>query len=101
MDIPHGTKFIGVGTNLKYYVLRGTDYFDITPIRLTTAAGDVTFSATDGSSVITVTDVAHGALLNDFVTFSGTTSLGGNITSTVLNAEYEITSIIDADSIHC
>jgi len=93
-----GTKYIGVGTNLKYYVLRGTDYFDITPIRLTTAAGDVTFSATDGSSVITVTDVAHGALLNDFVTFSGTTSLGGNITSTVLNAEYEITSIIDADS---
>jgi hypothetical protein len=93
-----GTKYIGVGTNLKYYVLRGTDYSDITPIRLTTTAGDVTFSATDGSSVITVTDVAHGALLNDFVTFSGTTSLGGNITSTVLNAEYEITSIIDADS---
>jgi hypothetical protein len=93
-----GTKFIGVGTNLKYYVLRGTDYFDITPIRLTTAAGDVTFSATDGSSVITVTDVAHGALLNDFVTFSGTTSLGGNITSTVLNAQYEIISIIDSDS---
>jgi hypothetical protein len=93
-----GTKYIGVGTNLKYYVLRGTEYFDITPIRLTTAAGDVTFSATDGSSVITVTDVAHGALLNDFVTFSGTTSLGGNITNTVLNAEYQITSIINANS---
>ena len=82
-----GTKYIGVGTNLKYYVLRGTDYSDITPIRLTTSAGDVTFSATDGSSVITVSDTSHGALINDFVTFSGAVSLGGNITATILNAE--------------
>jgi hypothetical protein len=92
-----GTQYIGVGTNLKYYVFRGA-YFDITPIRLTTSAGDVTFSATDGSSTITVNDVAHGAFINDFVTFSGAVSLGGNITATVLNQEYQITSIIDDDS---
>jgi hypothetical protein len=92
-----GTQYIGVGTNLKYYVFRGA-YFDITPIRLTTSAGDVTFSATDGSSTITVSDVAHGAFINDFVTFSGAVSLGGNITATVLNQEYQITSIIDDDS---
>lgn len=92
------TSYIGAGTNLKYYVLRGTNYFDITPIRATTAAGDVTFSATDGSSTITVTDIAHGALLNDFVTFSGAVSLGGNVTAPILNAEHQVTSVIDANT---
>jgi len=93
-----GTQYIGIGTNLKYYVLRGTAYFDITPIRSTTSAGDVTFSATDGSSTITVTDTSHGALINDFVTFSGAVSLGGNITADILNAEHQITSVINANS---
>jgi hypothetical protein len=92
------TNYIGVGTNLKYYVLRGSDFFDITPLRLTTSAGDVTFAATDGSSTIEVTDTAHGALLNDFVTFSGAASLGGNVTAPILNAEHQITSIIDGNT---
>jgi len=92
------TNYVGLGTNLKYYVLRGSAFFDITPIRATTAAGDVTFAATDGSSTITVSDTAHGALLNDFVTFSGAVSLGGNVTADILNAEHQITSIIDGNT---
>ena len=93
-----GTQLLGVGTNLKYYIERGAAYYDITPIRSTTAAGDVTFAATSGSSTITVSDTAHGALANDFVTFSGAVSLGGNITADVLNKEYQIVSILDANS---
>lgn len=93
-----GAKYLGIGTNLKVYVENGGAIFDITPIRSTTSAGDVTFSATDGSSVITVSDTAHGAVINDFVTFSGAVSLGGNIIADVLNKEYQITSIVDADS---
>jgi hypothetical protein len=88
-----GTRFLGVGTTLKYYIEEGESYNDVTPIRATTAAGDVTFSATDGSSTITVTDTAHGAVSNDFVTFSGASSLGGNITDQVLNQEYQITLV--------
>lgn len=91
-------RFIGVGTNLKFYVTEGTNYSDITPIRDTTTAGDVTFSATDGSSTITVSDTSHGAVLNDFVTFSGAVSLGGNITADVLNQEYEITGVPTANT---
>jgi len=91
-------QLIGLGTNLKYYVERGSAYNDITPIRATTAAGDVTFAATAGSSTITVTDVAHGAIANDFVTFSGAVSLGGNINADVLNQEYQIVSIVDDDN---
>ena len=40
-----GSKYIGVGTNLKYYINEGGGYNDVTPLRTTTAAGDVTFSA--------------------------------------------------------
>ena len=91
-------KYIGVGTHLKYYIDEGGFYNDITPIRLTTAAGDVTFAATNGSYTITVTDASHGAVVNDFVTFSGAASLGGNITAAVLNQEYQITEVVDNNS---
>jgi len=88
-----GTRFLGLGTTFKYYIEEGESFNDITPIRLTTSAGDVTFSATDGSSTITVTDTAHGAVSNDFVTFSGASTLGGNITAEVLNQEYQISLV--------
>jgi len=91
-------KYIGLGTNLKFYVTQGNAFNDVTPIRSTTSAGDVTFAATNGSSTLTVTDTAHGAAVNDFVTFSGAVSLGGNITATVLNQEYQIVSVPDADT---
>ena len=81
-------QYMGVGTNLKYYIDRGGEYNDITPLRLTTAAGDVTFSATNGSSTLVVSDTAHGAVVNDFVTISGAATLGGTITADVLNQEY-------------
>jgi hypothetical protein len=93
-----GQNLLAVGTNLKYYIERGGQYFDVTPIRLTTAAGGVDFAATTGSAIITATDVDHGAQQGDFVTFSGAVSLGGNITATVLNREYVIASIIDDDN---
>jgi hypothetical protein len=83
--------YVGAGTNLKYYIQYGGSYSDITPIRDTTAAGAVTFAATNGSAVITATDAAHGCVTGDFVTFSGAVSLGGNITAAVLNKEYQVT----------
>ena len=91
------TKYMGLGTTFKYYVNLGSNYFDVTPIRATTTNG-IVFSATNGSATITATDNAHGAVVNDFVTISGAVSLGGNITATVLNKEYQITSIPSADT---
>jgi hypothetical protein len=159
-----GSRYLGVGTHLKYYINEGGGYNDITPIRATTAAGDVTFDAVantlsagidalqttipltsstgfppsgliqigseqiryatvtgndlegitrgvngtipaahlSGAAVdcatLTVSDTDHGALDGDFVTFSGAASLGSQITADVLNQEYQITSIIDADN---
>lgn len=93
-----GANLLGLGTNLKYYVERGTALFDITPLRLTTSAGAVTFAATNGSSTVTVTHTAHGARTNDFVTFSGAAGLGGTVTAGVLNAEHQIVNVITADT---
>ena len=92
-------QFIGVGTNEKYYIDRGGAFNDITPLRSTTAAGDVTFAkSATGSPTIVVTDTAHGAVVGDFVTFSGAASLGANITADVLNQEYQIDLIVNNNS---
>ena len=90
-----GNRYVGNGTHLKYYVEEGGGFNDITPLRKTTSAGEVTFSATNGSSTLTVTDANHGCLINDFVTFSGAASLGGAITAAVLNQEYQIQGLLD------
>ena len=93
-----GTSYLGLGTTSKLYVLEGDNYNDVTPIRETTSAGDVTFAAVNGDATLTVSDTAHGAVKGDFVTYSGAASLGGNITSTVLNQEYQIDTIVNANS---
>lgn len=85
-------NLVGVGTNLKFYIERGGNYNDITPIRSVVTLTDP-FTATLGSSVITVADTAHGCANGDFVTFSGATGLGGNITAGVLNTEHQITLV--------
>ena len=85
-------KLVGVGTHLKFYLERGGQYSDITPIRATTTNA-ATFSATNGSTTITVSDSSHGARVGDFVTFSSAVSLGGTITAAILNAEHQIVSV--------
>ena len=93
-----GTSYLGIGTHLKYYLEEGAAFNDITPLRVTTAAGAATFAATNGSSTLTVTDTNHGANENDFVTFSGAASLGGLVTAAVLNQEYQIASVVNTSS---
>ena len=159
-----GSSYVGAGTHLKYYINEGGGYYDITPIRATTAAGDVTFAAAantlngdvaaedttitltsassfpetgivkinseiilyasisgndltgltrgyDGTTVaahtsgdavlcstLTVSDTAHGAEDNDFVTFSGAVTLGDQITADILNQQYQISHVVDDDT---
>ena len=92
------TKYLSVGTTVKYYVKEGDNFYDVTPIRATTSAGDVTFSASNGSSTVTVADTSHGASKGDYVTYSGAASLGGLVIAAALNQEYSIDSIVNANS---
>jgi hypothetical protein len=91
-------NLIGVGTNLKFYILKGNDYYDITPIRKTVVLSNP-FTATLNSDVITVTELDHGCVDGDFVTFSGAgiTGLGGNITASVLTGTFQLT-YVDEDN---
>jgi hypothetical protein len=90
-----GYNLLSIGTNYKYYIQNssGGAFNDVTPIRSTTAAGDVTFSAVAGSPTITVTDTGNGVQVGDFVCFTGAVSLGGAITAAVLNREYQVQTV--------
>ena len=92
-----GTRYLGLGSTFKYYVTTGDILNDVTPIRITTGNNEISFAASNGSSTLTVTDTGHGAVTNDFVTFSGCATLGGLVTAAVLNQEYEIIGITSAN----
>lgn len=94
-------NFLAMGTSKKVYINTGAQYYDITPLRETTAPGAVTFSAVTVapfSDVITVSDTNSNVDAGDYVTFSGAASLGGNITAAVLNQEYEVYEAISSNS---
>ena len=92
------TKYLGLGTTWKYYIESGGGSNDVTPLRVTTGANEISFAkVANGDATLNVTDTAHGAVQNDFVTFSGCVSLGGNITANVLNQEYQIATITSAN----
>ena len=81
--------YIGVGTNLKFYAQLGGAYYDITPIRSVVTLGSNPFTTTNGSRVVTVTDTNGGYLNNDFVSFSGATTVNG----ITLSGSYQITVV--------
>ena len=87
-----GTTLVGVGTNLKFYINKGGAYYDITPTRGTATLTNP-FTASASSAIISVSATSHGCVTGDFVTFSGATGLGGNITATVLNQSYQVTVV--------
>jgi hypothetical protein len=90
----YSDNYMAVGTNKKLYIDAGSELYDITPLQRTSttlgaAAGP--FTATNGSATLTVsyaTDSAYTPKVGNYVTFSGATTLGGNITAAVLNAKY-------------
>ena len=83
-----GANYIGVGTNLKFYIQQGGNYYDITPISTTVTLGTDPFAA-NGTTTVTVTGSTTGLIVGNFVTYSGAT---GTYAST-FNAQYQITSV--------
>lgn len=98
-----GNNLVGVGTNLKFYVIQAGAYYDITPLEpgapVVLNGPFAAVTTAPFSSTITVTDNAHGRITDDFVTFANVAAggLGGNITEAVLEQEYQIT-VVDANT---
>jgi hypothetical protein len=88
-----GFNLMGVGTNLKFYVENGGTYYDITPIRSTVTLGANPFTG-DGTTTVTVNATGHGAIVGDYVTFSGVTGTY----ATLLNQEYAVVTVPDINS---
>jgi hypothetical protein len=91
-------NLVGVGTNLKFYIEKGGQYNDITPLR-SYAEAPVTlnnpFDTTNGLAVINVNDTAHGLTTGDIATFSGAVAVGG-IPAEALNTNHKVT-VVGAD----
>jgi hypothetical protein len=93
-------NLLGVGTNLKFYVEDGGDYYDITPLREingnTPSAGPPvvnasTISLTASGTTMTVSDSSADSLqANDFVTIAGAGTIGG----VNVNGEYQIVEVL-------
>jgi len=93
-----GSKYVGLGTNLKLYVSLGNNYYDITPIRSTVTLGTNKIAAVDETAVVTIdTTAAHGAVTGDYVTLAGATATAGIGTGS-LNTEHRIVALGDPDN---
>ena len=93
-----GDEVLAIGTRQRVYAIYQDALYDITPIRTTNSSLTDIFTASANSSTITVANTGHGAAVDDFVTISGASGLGGNITATVLNQVYKIVSVPNANS---
>ncbi len=88
----YGNTNVAFGTHLKLQVITGDDSLsDITPIRASSTINTDPFSVSSGLTTVTVTDTAHGADANDYVTFSGATAVGG----ITIDGEYQIVTVVD------
>ena len=92
----NGDNLVGVGTNVKYYVLDGQTYVDKTPVRELQTLGTDPFTSTSSSTTVTVTDTGHGAEDGAYVTFTGATTFNG-IPAAEINKEHRLT-YVDANS---
>jgi hypothetical protein len=98
----YGDNLLACGTNKKVYIEVGGYFYDITPLRettptLTTPVTDNCITTTNGSPVVTIIAVGSEGFPGNYMTVSGATAVGG-ISATLLNANHEIDTVINANA---
>ena len=88
----NGVRYTALGTDRKFYVYSEGTAYDVTPLRLEAALTNP--FTTNGTTTVTVAHTSHGAGQGDFVTFDSFSAIDG----LDMNAEFEITTIVDANS---
>jgi hypothetical protein len=88
-----GLNLIGVGTNKKFYVSSGGQYYDITPFvsvhTLTNPFATSTSSNTGTTTTVTVTDATTNYAVGQYVVFNPEVTVGG----VTIGGEYEIKTL--------
>jgi len=92
-----GTNYLAMPTNIKFYVDDSSTIVDITPLRRTSNLGSNPIATVNGSSNVTITDVAHGAIAGDYITVSGSSNVNG-ILSTAINTELIVQNVVNANA---
>lgn len=92
----NGANYLGVGTNLKFYIQEGNSFYDITPNRRTVSLTAAAIATVNTTNTITITDIGHGSIVGDFVTFNGLLAVNG-ITASNLNIEHQISTVLDSN----
>lgn len=87
-------QWIALGTHLKLYVSDGLTYSDITPLDSTGTLGANPFATTNGSTTVTVTDVAHGLSTAQYIHFTGATA----VATLDMNAQWIVDLVVDPDT---
>lgn len=86
---------LAVGTSLKYYIESGGAYYDITPLKYTSASTSLTnaFAVTNTLKTVTVTWAGSNLYTGDVVKISGCTSAVGGVPASDFNNEFTVTRI--------
>ena len=90
-----GLNILGIGTNLKFYLETGNAYYDITPLRYTTATESLTnpFDTAIGSNIVTVNDSGSNVQDGDIVIISNVGITVDGIPASELNGQHVVTRV--------
>ena len=98
----YGDNLLACGTNKKAYIEVGGSFYDITPLRavdpiLTTAVTDNCITTANGSPSVLIVAVDSNGSPGNYMTITGANAVGG-ISATLLNANHEIDTVINANA---
>lgn len=90
-----GFQCIAFGTATTLYLIRNGTMNDITPFRVQGITLTNPFTTTNGSTTVTVTDVAHGITsVGTKVLFDGASAVGG----ITIDGEYLVSAVVNVDT---
>ena len=92
-----GTSYLAIPTNIKFYVDNSSGIIDITPLRRSVVLGENPITTSFYSNTITIIDVNHGAVVGDYITISGSSSVGV-ITASEINREWIVDGVINSNA---
>ena len=100
IDIDGLSSYLSLGTNIKYYILFGGAYYDITPIYRTDGTAlsapnnlpSNTLSTVSGSPTVTIIDNNYNPSVGDYVVITTSGTVGG----LTISGEYVVTTVPSA-----